>query len=319
MPLTFAPLTHSSMKHLLTLADVLPAQVERIFEISEELKANFRSGVREPLLPGRMLALLFEKQSLRTRVSFEAGMAHLGGGSILLGDDAGFGKRESIADFTRVLSEMVDVIVVRAKHHATVEEVARYSACSVINGLTDLAHPCQALADLFTLREHFGSLAGRRLAWIGDGNNVLRSLVRGCARVGMSLSIATPAGYELDDNFLAIARKEIPQAKIDVSQDAALAVKDADAVYTDVWASMGQEAERDKRCKEFAPYQVNAELMAKAPRHCVFLHCLPAKRGEEVTDEVIDGKQSLVVPQAANRMHVQKGILVWLLANDSNS
>jgi ornithine carbamoyltransferase len=307
------------MKHLITLADVVPTQVEQIFAISEKLKTKFRRGVREPLLPGRMLALLFEKQSLRTRVSFEAGMAHLGGGSILLGDDAGFGKRESIADFTRVLSEMVDVIVVRAKHHSTVEEVARYSTCPVINGLTDLAHPCQALADLFTLREHFGSLAGRKLAWIGDGNNVLRSLLRGCARVGMTLSVATPPGYELDGQFLAMAKKEMPQAKVEVWHDAALAVKDADAVYTDVWASMGQEAERDKRCKDFARYQVNAELMAKAPRDCVFLHCLPAKRGEEVTDEVIDGKQSLVVPQAANRMHVQKGILVWLLANDSDA
>ena len=302
------------MRHLITLTDVTPTQVEQIFAISEDLKSKYQGGVREPLLPGRMLALLFEKQSLRTRVSFEAGMAHLGGGSILLGDDAGFGKRESIADFTRVLSEMVDAIVVRAKHHTTVEEVARYSQCPVINGLTDLAHPCQALADLFTLREHYGSLAGRKLAWVGDGNNVLRSLVRGCARVGMALSIATPPGYELDDEFLATARKETPQAKLGVSHDPTMAVKDADAVYTDVWASMGQEAERDKRLKDFADYQVNAKLMAKAPNDCVFLHCLPAKRGEEVTDDVIDGTQSLVVPQAANRMHVQKGILVWLLA-----
>ena len=303
------------MRHLLTLADVTPAEIERVFTISEELKTKFRHGVREPLLPGRMLALLFEKQSLRTRVSFESCMVHLGGGSILLGDDAGFGKRESIADFTRVLSEMVDVIVVRAKHHGTVEEVARYSGCPVINGLTDLAHPCQALADLYTLREHFGSLAGRKLAWVGDGNNVLRSLARGCARLDMTLAIATPPGYELDESFLKTARKETPQAKFEVTHDPIATVKDADAIYTDVWASMGQEAERDKRQRDFADYQVNAKLMAHAPERCVFLHCLPARRGEEVTDEVIDGKQSLVVPQAANRMHVQKGILVWLLAS----
>jgi ornithine carbamoyltransferase len=302
------------MRHLLTLADVSAADIERVYGICDDLKSKFLHGVREPLLPGRMLALLFEKQSLRTRVSFESCMVHLGGGSILLGDDAGFGKRESIADFTRVLSEMVDVIVVRAKHHQTVEEVAAFSQCPVINGLTDLAHPCQALADLYTLREHFGSLSGRKLAWVGDGNNVLRSLVRGCGRLGMSLSIATPAGYELDENFMKAARKESPHATVEVTHDPAAAVNNADAVYTDVWASMGQEAERAQRQRDFADYQVNAKLMAHAPKHCVFLHCLPARRGEEVTDEVIDGPQTLVVPQAANRMHVQKGILVWLLA-----
>lgn len=306
------------MRHLITLADVSTAEIEHIFDISEELKTKFLRGEREPLLPGRMLALLFEKQSLRTRVSFESCMVHLGGGSMLLGDDVGFGKRESIADFTRVLSEMVDVIVVRAKHHATVEEVARYSRCPVINGLTDLAHPCQALADLFTLREHFGSLTGRKLAWVGDGNNVLRSLVRGCGRLGMSLSIATPPGYELDNDFLQTARKETPHAVFEVTHDPVAAATGADAVYTDVWASMGQEAERTKRQQDFADFQVNAKLMAKAPKTCVFLHCLPARRGEEVTDEIIDGKQSLVVPQAANRMHVQKGIIVWLLASTAN-
>jgi ornithine carbamoyltransferase len=301
------------MRHLITLADVSTAEIDRIYAICDELKAKFLRGTREPLLPGRMLALLFEKQSLRTRVSFESCMVHLGGGSILLGDDAGFGKRESIADFTRVLSEMVDVIVVRAKSHATVEDVATYSSCPVINGLTDLAHPCQALADLYTLREHFGTLDGRKLAWVGDGNNVLRSLVRGCGRLGMSLSIATPQGYALDADFVKTAHKETPQAKLELTHDPVAAVTGADAVYTDVWASMGQEAERTKRQQDFADYQVNSKLMARAPKHCVFLHCLPARRGEEVTDEVIDGPQSLVVPQAANRMHVQKGILVWLL------
>src|SRR5882724_13105164 len=177
------------MRHLITLSDVSAAEIQRIFAITEDLKTKIARGLREPLLPGRMMALLFEKQSLRTRVSFESGMVHLGGSSLMLGDDAGFGKRESIADFSRVLSEMVDVIVIRAKSHATVEEVAKYSSCSVINGLTDEAHPCQALADLYTLREQCGKLDGVKLAWIGDGNNVVRSLDRGCGHLGVRLSV----------------------------------------------------------------------------------------------------------------------------------
>jgi ornithine carbamoyltransferase len=301
------------MRHLITLADISATEVERIFVITEDLKTKFAEGLREPLLPGRMMALVFEKQSLRTRVSFESCMAHLGGGSILLGEDAGFGKRESLADFTRVLSEMVDVIVVRAKQHATVEEVARYSKACVVNGLTDEAHPCQALADVYTLREQFGTLQGLHLAWVGDGNNVARSLVRACARTGMSISIASPPGYELDEAFLKLVRKETPQLNLQLTNDPFEAVKQASGVYTDVWTSMGQEAEMAKRLQDFHGYQVNADLMAAAPKTAVFMHCLPAKRGEEVTDEVIDGPQSVVVPQAANRMHVQKGILVWLL------
>ena len=301
------------MRHLVTLSDITSAEVARIFAITEDLKTKFARGLREPLLPGRMLALLFEKQSLRTRVSFESGMAHLGGSSMMLGDDAGFGKRESVADFTRVLSEMVDVIVIRAKSHATVEEVAKYSACSVINGLTDEAHPCQALADLYTLKEHCGKLEGVKLAWIGDGNNVVRSLVRACGHLGVRLSVCTPPGYELDDKFVSAARKQFPNLDLETTHDPKIAVNDAAAIYTDVWASMGQEAERAQRLKDFAAYQVNGKLMAQAPSDALFMHCLPARRGEEVTDEVMDSPQSVVVPQAANRMHVQKGILVWLL------
>lgn len=301
------------MRHLITLADISATEVDRIFAITEDLKTKFAEGLREPLLPGRMMALLFEKQSLRTRVSFESCMTHLGGGSILLGEDAGFGKRESLADFTRVLSEMVDVIVIRAKQHSTVEEVARYSKACVVNGLTDEAHPCQALADVYTLREHFGTLKGLHVAWVGDGNNVARSLVRACARTGMSITVAAPEGYQLDGAFLDLVRKETPQLQVKLTSDPFEAVKGASAVYTDVWTSMGQEAERAQRLQDFRDFQVNAQLMAAAPKEAVFMHCLPAKRGEEVTDEVIDGPQSVVVPQAANRMHVQKGILVWLL------
>jgi ornithine carbamoyltransferase len=261
-----------------------------------------------------MLALLFEKQSLRTRVSFESGIVHLGGGSLMLGDDAGFGKRESVADFSRVLSEMVDVVVIRSKQHATVVEFAQHSACTVINGLTDLAHPCQALADLYTLQENCGKLAGLHLAWVGDGNNVVRSLVEGCGHLGVRLSVCTPPGYELDEAFLKQAKRNLPKFDVTTTHDPVAAVRGAAAVYTDVWASMGQEAEKEKRKRDFADYQVNGKLMAAAPEGALFLHCLPAHRGEEVTDEVIDGPNSVVVAQAANRMHVQKGILVWLLA-----
>ncbi len=305
------------MRHLITLDDVSSAEIERIYAITEDLKTKFLAGVREPLLPGRMMALLFEKQSLRTRVSFESCMTHLGGGSIMLGDDAGFGKRESIADFTRVLSEMVDVIVVRSKKHNTVAEVAKYSKAAVVNGLTDEAHPCQALADLYTLREHCGDLSGRKMAWVGDGNNVAMSLARGCAKVGMSVSLCSPPGYEIADEFVASVKQRTPNADVTVTNDPKEAVAGADAVYTDVWASMGQEAEQARRRADFSTYQVNAHLMAAAPNDSLFMHCLPAKRGEEVTDEVIDSPQSIVVPQAGNRMHVQKGILVWLLGSQA--
>ncbi|HVT27336.1 MAG TPA: ornithine carbamoyltransferase [Lacipirellulaceae bacterium] len=301
------------MRHLITLADVSAAEIQRIFSISEDLKTKFGQGLREPLLPGRVLALLFEKQSLRTRVSFEAGMAHLGGSSLMLGDDAGFGKRESLADFARVLSEMVDVVVVRAKRHATVVDFAEHATCAVVNGLTDLAHPCQVLADLYTLQEQCGTLDSLDLAWVGDGNNVARSLVEGCGHLGVRLTVCTPPGYELDSQFLAQANRDFPKLDVTTTHDPVAAVRAAAAVYTDVWASMGQESEREKRRRDFADYQVNSRLMAAASKSALFMHCLPAHRGEEVTDDVIDGPQSIVVAQAANRMHVQKGILVWLL------
>jgi ornithine carbamoyltransferase len=302
------------MRHLITLADLSADEIQRVFAITTDLKTKFTQGLREPLLPGRVLALLFEKQSLRTRVSFEAGMAHLGGSSLMLGDDAGFGKRESMADFSRVLSEMVDVVVIRSKRHATVVEFAEHSACAVINGLTDLAHPCQALADLYTMKEQFGELEGLHLAWVGDGNNVVRSLMEGCGHLRVRLSICTPRGYELDAQSLKQAKRDFPNIDVSTTNDPREAVRNANAVYTDVWASMGQEAERDKRRQDFADYQVNAKLMSAAPKDAVFMHCLPAHRGEEVSDDVIDSPQSIVVAQAANRMHVQKGILVWLLA-----
>ena len=301
------------MRHLITLADLSTAEIDRIFSIAEDLKAKYAQGLREPLLPGRVMAMLFEKQSLRTRVSFESGMIQLGGSAVFLGDDTGFGSRESIADFARVLSQYVDVIVVRAKRHARVVELAEYCACSVINGLTDFAHPCQALADLFTLRELVGRLDGHTLAWVGDGNNVARSLALACGKVGVRLAMAVPEGYRFDDDFLRLLEDEVPELELVVTGDPAEAVRGAVAVYTDVWASMGQEEEAERRRRDFRDFQVNAQLMSHTQKGAVFMHCLPARRGEEVTDEVIDSPQSVVVQQAANRMHLQKGILAWLL------
>jgi ornithine carbamoyltransferase len=302
------------MRHLVTVMDLKSSEIDRIFAITEDLKSKFQEGLREPLLPGRVMALLFEKPSLRTRVSFEAGMVHLGGHSVFLGDDVGFNSRESIADFARVLSQYVDVIVVRAKLHATAVELAQYANCSVINGLTDYAHPCQALADLYTLKELIGRLQGQTLTYVGDANNVARSLLEACGLLRMKFVMATPESYQFDPGYVDQLRKAVPHLDITVTTDPFEAVAGAAAVYTDVWASMGQEAETSRRRRDFAAYQVNAQLMKSAP-HAYFMHCLPARRGEEVTDEVIDGPKSIVVQQAANRMHVQKGILAWLLAS----
>jgi ornithine carbamoyltransferase len=301
------------LRHVITIRELSAGDVREVFRIAADLKAKWERGIRETLLPGRTLGLLFEKPSLRTRVSFESAITHLGGGSLFLGEDAGFGKRESLSDFARVLSRMVDAIVVRAKEHQTVVDFAQHASCPVINGLTDEAHPCQALADLFTLQERCGSLVGKKLAWVGDGNNVARSLAWACDRLGMEFAVATPPGYEFPAAFRDLLAKEARQLQLRETHDANEAVRDAIAVYTDVWASMGQEADRDRRKLDFAAHQVDAQLMKHAPRDAVFMHCLPARRGEEVTDEVIDGPQSIIVDQAANRMHLQKGILAWLL------
>ncbi len=305
------------MRNLLTLSDLKPAEIDRIFAITEDLKTKYHKGLREALLPGRVMALLFEKPSLRTRVSFEAGMINLGGSSLFLGDDVGFGARESVADFGRVLSQYVDVIVIRAFEHQTAIELARYSSCAVINGLTDYAHPCQALADLYTLKELVGRLKGHTLAYVGDGNNVAHSLAEGCGKMGMKFVMATPPGYQFDDDFLTRLRGDVPDLELVTTADPVEAVRGAIAVYTDVWTSMGQEQESQQRRADFANYQINSGLMAEAPEGALFMHCLPAHRGEEVTDEVIDGPQSIVVQQASNRLHVQKGILAWILGAQS--
>jgi ornithine carbamoyltransferase len=301
------------MRNLITLADLSSAEIERVFAISEDLKSKHAQGLREALLPGRVIALLFEKPSLRTRVSFEAGISHLGGSSLFLGEEVGWGSRETIADFARVLSTYVDAIVVRAKVHQKLLELAEHSTCTVINGLTDYQHPCQALADLFTLKELIGPLKAKSLVYVGDGNNVARSLAIGCGRLGMRFVLAAPKQYQFDADFASLLKREVPNLEMTVTADPKKAVKKAAAIYTDVWTSMGQESESAVRREALADYQVNEELLAHAPESVYFMHCLPAHRGEEVTDGVIDGEASVVVQQAANRLHVQKGILAWLL------
>ncbi|HEX5102358.1 MAG TPA: ornithine carbamoyltransferase [Pirellulaceae bacterium] len=301
------------MKNVLTLNELTTEEILRIFAISKHLKDEFTSGERKPVLAGRTMALLFDKPSLRTRVSFETAMAHLGGTSLFLGADVGWGKREAIVDFAQVLSQYVDVIVCRTTTHKRVEDLAAYATCPVVNGLTDLAHPCQALADLFTLEEIHSPLEGKRLAYIGDANNVARSLAVACGKLGVEMAIASPSQYQFERPFLEQLTMNVPEVKLFQTTDPREAVRGAIGVYTDVWTSMGQEAEQEARKKAFANYQVNANLMEHAPEGAVFLHCLPAHRGEEVTDDVMDGHYSAVLVQAANRMHVQKGLLAWLL------
>ncbi|HUG93091.1 MAG TPA: ornithine carbamoyltransferase [Planctomycetaceae bacterium] len=302
------------MKHFTTLLDVTPADLDEIFDVSADLKAKQRRGERPALLAGRVLALLFEKPSLRTRVSFEAAMAHLGGTTTFLtGKEAGLGGREALCDVARVLSRFADAIALRTFSQQLIEDFRGYATSPIINALSDDLHPCQALTDLFTLKEVFGDLAGRTLAYIGDGNNVARSLAIGTGMVGMSMVVAAPPGFELDRAFLSRLRRRVPATNLTQTTDPLAAVANADVVYTDVWASMGQEAEADRRRQIFAAYQVSAALLAHAPSGCRFMHDMPARRGEEVTDEVLDGPQSLAFEQAENRMHVAKGLLVWLL------
>lgn len=291
------------MRNLITLADLSSGEIERIFAISEDLKSKHAQGLREALLPGRVMALLFEKPSLRTRVSFEAGISHLGGTSLFLGEEVGWGSRESMADFARVLSTYVDVIVVRSKSHQKLVELAEHSTCSVINGLTDYAHPCQALSDLYTLRELVGSLRGQTLAYVGDGNNVARSLAILGAMAGVRVMIAAPATHQLE-----------PVAGAMLTDDAAEAAAGADALYTDVWVSMGDEpAEAGARRAALAPYQLNETLLARAAEHAIVLHCLPAHPGEEISEELLYGPRQRVWDQAENRRHAQKALLERLL------
>lgn len=302
------------MKHLTSLLNLSVDDVHAILAKSHELKAGWKHGERPALLQGRYLTQVFEKPSLRTRVSFDAAIAQLGGtGNFLSGQDAGLNGREALADVARVISSFSDVVVLRTFSQKLIEDFASDSKCPVINGLSDDYHPCQALTDILTLQEVWGNVQGKRLVFVGDGNNVASSLSMITSMLGMSMTVCAPRDFELDEDLLQAIRLTYPTADISQTSDPVAAVANADVVYTDVWASMGQESEADKRNRIFAPYQVNARLMAKAPKGCLFMHDLPARRGKEVTDDVIDGPNSIVFQQAENRMHLAKGLLVWLL------
>lgn len=305
------------MRNLITLFDLQPDDIREIFERARILKSECRNGERKPLLAGRVLTQVFQKPSLRTRLSFEAAMIQLGGSAIFVSNkDAGLEGREAAADVARVIGGYSDVIVLRTFEQSLIEEFASCAGCTVVNGLSDESHPCQALTDLFTMEEALGKLSGRKLVYVGDGNNVARSLARACAMLGVSLAIAAPAKYQLSAECLKQIQDRFPSADITQHVDPESAVQDADVVYTDVWASMGQEDEKDQRQAIFADYQVNAALMSAAAPGAKFMHCLPARRGLEVTDDVMDGPASLAFPQAENRMHLAKGLLAWLLADD---
>ena len=302
------------MKHLLSLFDITPAQTAEIIELSATLKSEWKQRQLKPTLPGRVLLQIYEKPSLRTRVSFEAAMVHLGGSGLFMTEkEAGLHGRESLADVARVTSRFADVVVLRTFSHQLIEDFATVSSCPVINGLSDDFHPCQALTDLLTLQEATGDLSGKTMVYLGDGNNVAKSLAICCADMGVNFVLSAPDGYQIASSFFDKIRERVPGASLVTEPDPVKAVKQADAVYADVWASMGQEAETEKRKKIFAPYQINTKLLAAAPQSAKFMHCLPAKRGLEVTDEIMDGPQSIVFDQAENRMHIARGLFSWLL------
>lgn len=299
-------------KHLLSIQDLTDKELKKILKDSGELKKKQKSGKIQESLRGKTLGMIFAKPSTRTRVSFETAMTQLGGHAIYLGwDTLQLGRGESISDTARTLSRYVDVVMARLYEHEKIEELAKNSSVPIINGLTDLLHPCQVIADLFTIQEKKGDLEGLKLAYIGDGNNVCHSLLLSCSKTGMKISVATPKGYEPKQEIVKKASEKGPEVKI--LSNPKEAVADADVIYTDVIASMGQEDERKKRLKDFQGYQVNSELLNLANDDVIFMHCLPAHRGEEVTGEVIDGSKSVVFDQAENRLHAQKAILDFLL------
>ena len=299
-------------RDLISLTDLTREQLEEILTLAQRLKADRKSGWPHPLLAGKTLAMIFEKPSLRTRVTFEVGIAQLGGHAVYLApQDIGLGTREPVADVAQNLSRWVDLIMARTFSHSTIIELAQAAAVPVINALSDLLHPCQILADCLTLIEQHGRLDGLKVAFIGDGNNVVNSWINAASKFPFAFALACPAGYEPDANVLARARKN--GAQVMITQSVEDAVRGADAVYTDVWISMGQEQETVLRRQAFEEYQVNAKVMALAKNEALVMHCLPAHRGEEITADVLESPRSVVLEQAENRLHIQKAIMVWLL------
>ncbi len=301
-------------KDFLSIKEATPGDLEALFRLTEKMKKDSQAFLGK--LKGMTLALLFQKPSVRTRVSFQVGMSQLGGDTVYMDpQEMPLGERESIKDVARVLSRYCNAVVIRTYQHSNVEEFAKFASVPVINGLSDTYHPCQTLADLFTIREKFKTLEKINIAYIGDGNNVLSSLLYGACKVGANLAIATPRGYEPNEEVLRdikLLSKE-SGSKVTLSNNPFTAIKNAHAVYTDVWVSMGQEKQRDQRLRDFQPFQINGAIIGKVPKDAVIMHCLPAHRGEEITDEVIESSRSVIFDQAENRLHTQKALLYLLL------
>lgn len=306
-------------KDLLSIHDLSAEEVYQIFDLAKKLKAMQKRDEEHHLLKGKTLGMIFQKASTRTRVSFEVGMWQLGGTALFLSaNDLQIGRGEPVKDTARVLSRYVDGIMIRTFSHAEVQELAHYADIPIVNGLTDLLHPCQALADIFTAIEYKGDLRGRKLAYIGDGNNMANALLHACAKVGMDIAVACPAGYEPDQTVVAEAKADaaVSGSKITVTVDPKAAAEGADVLYTDVWASMGKEVEQAIRRQAFVGYQINSAILKLAKPDAMVMHCLPAHRGEEITDEVMEGPRSAVFDEAENRLHVQKAILALVMGQN---
>jgi ornithine carbamoyltransferase len=303
------------MKHFLCISDCSTEELNGLLDLSISLKKLYKSGGRDVCLGGKVLAMVFEKPSLRTRISFQVAMSDLGGSAIFIRpeDVGGIGKREPIKDMARVLSRYVDGIMARTFEHNTVVELAKFSTVPVINALTDFSHPCQAMADVLTIKEHLGRLGGVKIAYVGDGNNVARSLAFAAAKLGMKMVVASPKGYELDWGTIEKTNGIKPDS-ISITNDPVKAVAGADVIYTDTWVSMGQENEKQKRIKDFKGFQVNSELLKSAPAGAKIMHCLPAYRGCEITDEVVESPNSIIFDQSENRLHFQRALVKKLMS-----